>query len=259
ALLRERRAVLEDGARRLLEKETLDEAELAALVGAGPDRGLAITRPSLSRGLTASLPEDVTTGLVGRRPDIAAARERAEAAARRVQAARADFFPAIRLDALIGLQSLGLDMLFQSDSVFGRVGPAINLPIFRGGALKGRHSAAIAAYDEAVADYDHAVLAAFRELADIVTSRAATSRRLADARIALEASEEAYAIARLRYEGGLSDYLDVLAVEDRLLDARLAVAGLETGERLLDIALIRALGGGFGAWDTPAAKDIPHG
>jgi NodT family efflux transporter outer membrane factor (OMF) lipoprotein len=223
--------------------------QIAALVGAGPDRGHGIERPVLVPSGVAGVPESATTQLIARRPDIASARERAEAAARRIDVARADFFPAIRLEALIGLQSLGLGNLFESDSLYG----------FHGGALQGRYRAASAAFDEAVADYDHAVLLAYREVADIVTSREATGRKLADARIALEASEEAYTIARLRYDGGLSPYLDVLLVEDRLLEARLAVARLETGARLLDIALIRALGGGFGASDADPAGDIPNG
>jgi len=233
--------------------------QIAALLGAGPDRGLTIERPALMRATASDLPQGVTTGLIARRPDIASARERAEAAARRVKAARADFFPAIRLDALIGFQSIGLSTLFQSDSTIGSVGPAVSLPIFHGGALEGRHAVASAAFDEAVADYDHAVIVAYREVADIVTSRAATGSKLTNARVALDASEDAYRIARLRYEGGLSDYLDVLTVEDRLLEARLAVAGLETGAHLLDIALFRALGGGFGADCTSPAKDNPHG
>jgi len=241
------------------EEIALRRHQIAALLGAGPDRGLEIIRPALSPARAEGLPEGVTTGLIGRRPDIVSARERAEAAARRIDVARADFFPAIRLDALIGLQTIGLNSLFQSDSTYGHAGPAVSLPVFQGGALRGRYKAASAAYDEAVADYDATVVGAYREVADIVTSRDAAGRKLADARQAQEASEEAYAIAKLRYEGGLSSYLDVLAVEDRLLDARLAVAGLETGARLLDIALIRALGGGFGATGSDPAKDTPNG
>ena len=88
----------------------LDEAiattrhRLAALVGAGPDRGLAIQRPTLaSPGI--ALPPQAGIDLVGRRPDIVAARLRAEAAAKRIDVARADFYPNINLSALVGLQS----------------------------------------------------------------------------------------------------------------------------------------------------------
>ena len=166
--------------------------------------------------------------------------------------ARAAFYPAIRLNALAGLQSLGLDNLFQSDSTFGSVGPAVSLPLFHGGALKGRYRAAEAAYAEAVASYDAAVLGAYRQLADAVAGRSAIARRLVAAREALAASEEAYRIARLRYEGGLSGYLDVLAVEDRLLASRQAAAAIEAEARALDIQLVRALGGGFAATANPS-------
>ncbi|MFA7604001.1 MAG: efflux transporter outer membrane subunit [Novosphingobium sp.] len=232
--------------------------QLAALLGAGPDRGLAIVRPALPTPAARGLPEGVTTDLVGRRPDVAAARERVEAAASRIKVARADFFPAIRVSALFGLQSIGLDSLFQSDSTYGRVGPAISLPVFHGGALQGRYRGARAVYDEAVAVYDKAVVSAYQDVADAVTNQRAVTRQLAEARLALAAAEDAYTVARQRYEGGLSNYLEALVVEDRLLQARLAVAGLNADLRTIDIALIRALGGGFDA-GGPIPKDDTDG
>lgn len=219
--------------------------QLAALAGAGPDRGLAIARPALAAAIPAGLPEGVTSDLIGRRPDIAAARERAEAAAKRIAVARADFYPAIRLSAMAGLQAVGIGNLFESASQFGSAGPAISLPLFRGGALRARYRGAAAGYDEAVADYNRTVITAYQQLADAAAGRRTIAERLVSTRAALVASEEAYAIARLRYDGGLSTYLDVLAVEDRLLGARLAHAELRAAARSIDIALIRALGGGY--------------
>jgi outer membrane protein TolC len=181
-----------------------------------------------------------------------------ESAASRIKVARADFFPAIRLNALIGLQSLGLGSLLQSDSTFGSVGPAVSLPVFHGGALAGRFRSANAGYDAAVADYDKTVLAAYQQVADAVTSRQALAARLGDTRAALAATQDAYTIARRRYDGGLSTYLDVLSVEDRLLQARLAATALEAAARSADITLIRALGGGFAPAAPEAAKDAPH-
>jgi len=233
--------------------------QLAALMGAGPDRGLAIERPKLPEPSATALPESVTTDLIGRRPDVAAARERVEAAASRIKMARADFFPAIRLSALVGVQSLGLSNLVERDSIYGNVGPAISLPIFHGGALQGAYRGQRARYDEAVADYDRIVIAAYQELANAVTSQRMLIGRIGDARASLAASEDAYHIARMRYEGGLSTYLDVLTVQDRLLEARLIEADLNATAHSLRIALIRALGGGFEAATTPAAKDAPHG
>lgn len=232
--------------------------QIAALVGAGPDRGLDIARPTLPVSAVRALPAGITTDLIGRRPDIVAARSRAEAAASRIKVARADFFPALSLSALIGVQSIGIGQLIEKDSIYGSAGPAVSLPIFRGGALSGQYRVARAGYDEAVATYDRTVVDAYREVADTVTSQRALDARLTDSRAALAASEEAYAIARKRYDGGLSTYLDVLIVEERLLAARRASAALETRAIALDIALIRALGGGFAASDA-LAKDRPHG
>ena len=236
----------------------------AALTGAGPDRGLAIARPELPQPAARGLPEGVTTDLVGRRPDVASARERVEAAASRIKVARADFFPAIRLSALFGFQALGLDSLFQNDSTYGHAGPAVSLPIFRGGAIRGQYRGARASYDEAVADYDKTVVSAYQQVADAVTSQRSVAQQLTDARAALAASQDAYDVARLRYEGGLSNYLDVLTVQDRLLQAKLAVASLDAGRRSIEIDLIRALGGGFepsglASPDRLTSKDEPHG
>lgn len=253
----------------------LRQHQIAALIGAGPDRGAAMTRPTPGALAPLGLPADVTTNLVARRPDIAAALARTEAAAKRIKVARADFFPAVRLSALIGLQSLGYNTvfanggaigsaqpftnnLFQKDSIFGNAGPAISLPIFHGGALQGQYRGARATYDEAVASYDKAVLTAYQEVADAVTSRRTLDARLVDARAAVAASQDAYGIAKKRYDGGLSTYLDVLNVEDQLLAAQRTVSGLEASAFSLDIALIRALGGGF-APDAALSKDAPHG
>lgn len=219
--------------------------QIAALLGAGPDRGLALARPALAQAASRALPEGVTTDLVGRRPDIAAARERVEAAAGRIRVARADFFPAIRLNALFGVQSLGVGNLFESDSTFGSAGPAISLPLFRGGALQGRYRGARAGYDEAVAGYDRTVIGAYQQVADAVTGQRQLAVQLAEVRAALAASQDATDIMRRRYEGGLATYLDVLAVEDRLLEARLVVARIEAAARSTEVELVRALGGGF--------------
>lgn len=218
--------------------------QIAELVGAGPDRGLEIARPAIV-STDHGLPPGVTTTLLGHRADVIAARERAGAAAQRIKVARADFYPAVNLSALVGLQSLGLSDLIAGDSLFGSVGPAVTLPIFRGGALQGRYKAARAEYDAAVADYDKLVLAAYRELADAVTAQKMIDLRLTEARSGLASAEEAYAIAQRRYKGGLISYIEVLAVEDRMLQARFAVAELSAAARSADLELVRALGGGL--------------
>ncbi|MBA3053343.1 MAG: efflux transporter outer membrane subunit [Sphingomonadales bacterium] len=241
------------------ESLVLRRNQLAALLGAGPDRGLELTRPALVAPAPRGVPDGVTTDLVGRRPDVAAARQRVEAAASRIKVARADFFPAIRLDAMFGFQALGLDLLFAKDSAMGSVGPAVSLPIFHGGDLRGRYRGARADYDAAVAGYNGTVLGAYRQTADALTTARMAGQRLADARQAEAASQVAFDVIVARYKGGLATYLEVLQVDQRLLEARLAVAGLEAVVRNADIALVRALGGGFVASPDISVKDPAHG
>ncbi|MEP9359638.1 efflux transporter outer membrane subunit [Sphingomonas sp. KR3-1] len=239
----------------------LTRNRIAALLGKGPDRGLAIALPA-GPAQVHGLPAGVTTDLIGRRPDIAAARARVEAAASRIKVARAAFYPSVNISALIGFQALGIDNLFKSGSTFGSAGPAVSLPIFEGGALAGQYKGARAGYDQAVANYDSAVTTAFREVADAVTSKSALVTRLSESRQALADSEAAYAVAKLRYEGGLSTFLNVLSAEQSVLLNRQIVADLEARAFTLDVQLVRALGGGFTDTNTAAdaaRKDPTHG
>ncbi len=223
---------------------TLTQNRLAALVGAGPDRGRTITRPML-RAVPVGVPANAGIDLVGRRPDLVAARLRAEAAGNRIKVARADFYPNLNLSALVGLQSLGLGQLFDSGSTYGNGGLAVSLPVFDPGRLQGRYRGARGDYDAAVARYDATLLTALRETADAVASRSAADARAAELRRALASAEDAARIARLRYQGGLSNQLPVLTADDTLVGIRRAVADAESRRTALDIALIRALGGGY--------------
>ncbi|WP_374569753.1 efflux transporter outer membrane subunit [Phenylobacterium sp.] len=220
---------------------------IAALVGAGPDRGLAVERPSIQSLRAFGLPADARASLLGRRPDVTAARLRAEAAAQRIKVAKADFYPDIRLSAYLGRQSLGMDLFTKGGSVVGGVGPALNLPIFEGGRLRAAYRGAGADYDAAVAAYQGTIVQALQDVADVAASSRALETRLSESRSALDGSQQAYDVALARYKAGLATYLDVLTAEDALISSRRAVADLQTRAFSLDVALTRALGGGFAA------------
>jgi len=224
----------------------LDKHALAALAGAGPDRGLTVDRPKIALQAQ-GVPIDASINLIGRRPDIAAARTRVEASAERIKEARAAFYPNINIGALIGFQFLGLGSLFNSGSQFASVSPAVTLPLFHGGALQGQYRGRRGQYDEAVAIYDGQVIQALRETADTLTSQKALVERLAESRSALAAYEDALRVARGRYEQGLTDYLSVLTAQESVVNARLSVAQLESRGFTLDVQLVRSLGGGFRA------------
>jgi NodT family efflux transporter outer membrane factor (OMF) lipoprotein len=227
------------------ERISLQKNAIAALLGAGPDRGLEIARPTARFVGVDGLPENLGLQLVGRRPDIVAARLRTEAAAKRIDQQKAGFYPSINLMAFIGVQSLGLNNLGKSGSDMGAVGPAISLPIFNTERLQGQLRGARAEYDAAVASYNGTLTNALREVADAVTSRKALDGELAAARAAVEAATESHRIVSSRYRGELATYLDVLIAEDARIGAERALADIETRALALDVALVRALGGGF--------------
>jgi NodT family efflux transporter outer membrane factor (OMF) lipoprotein len=228
------------------EQIALTRNQLAALLGKGPDRGLAIARPSLPAVAAFGLPAELPAHLIGRRPDVVAARWRAEAAVKDVTEAKARFYPDIDITGYVGQQSLHLSQLFAPGADFGAIGPAITLPIFDGGHLRAELRGAQADREAAVSAYDGAVTEAFRQVADAAASEHALAGRLKDSRLALERYEQAYNIARLRYEGGLSNYQSVLLVENSVLAERRIVTDLQCRALVLDIRLVRALGGGFG-------------
>jgi NodT family efflux transporter outer membrane factor (OMF) lipoprotein len=229
------------------EEIALTRDQLAALMGQGPDAGLAIARPLGAALKPFGLPERLAADLIGRRPDIVAARWRAEAAAKRIGVAKAAFYPNVNLTALVGYESLGITKLFATASQYGQDGAAVSLPIFEGGRLTATLRGARADYDEAVASYDATLTQALREVADAAASQKALIDRLAQSREALADDEAAYKVARLRYEGGLANYQTVLLAEDAVLAARREVVDLEARAFTLDIQLVKALGGGFTA------------
>ena len=218
---------------------------LASLLGKGPDRGLRIERPKAPFLRAFGLPNNLSANLLGRRPDVVAARWRAEAAAKRIKVARAQFYPNVNLLSFIGFDALGIGNLLNGGAdVFG-AGPAISLPIFDGGRRRANYRAARADDDLAIATYDETVNQAIREVADAVVSSKQLAIELSNASAAVVSTKRAYRLAQLRYTAGAADYQSVLLVEDRLLTRRRVLSALQSRAFILDVSLTRSLGGGF--------------
>jgi NodT family efflux transporter outer membrane factor (OMF) lipoprotein len=227
------------------ERIALVRNEIAALLGQGPDRGLSIERPAATVPKAFGLPANLPAELIGRRPDIVAARWRAEACANRIRRDTAAFYPNVNLAGLIGVAALNLKDLTRNGAEVGSIGPALTLPLFEGGLLRAHLRASEAERDEAIASYDAAVVEALRQVADVATSLRSLDAELRQSSAALAASEDAYRMAGVRYRTGLSTYSALLQVEQGVLLRRRAVADLQARAFALDIALVRALGGGF--------------
>ncbi len=223
----------------------LGRNQIAALLGQGPDRGLAIARPRISPGQALTLPSRLPAELVGRRPDVVAQRWRVEAAAKDIDVAKAQFYPDINLTAFLGLQSIGLSEFMKTTSAIAGVGPALSLPVFDGGRRRGNLAGKDADYDIAVEQYNGTLVDALREVVDQLSSFRAVSEQSGQQRRVLERTRESLDLSRLRYREGLINYLQVLAAEAQLLDQQSRAADLDARELDLSISLIRALGGGY--------------
>jgi len=229
---------------RLDEAIALTRNRIAALVGAGPDRGLALTRPH-THAVHAGLPSTLPADLLGRRPDIAAQRLRIEAAGADIDVAKASFYPNVSLAAYVGLQALGLSQFLSAGSAIAGAGPALSLPIFEGGRLRASLAGKQADYDVAVEQYNGAIVEALHQVADELASMRALEVRRNEQRQALASAQAAYDLALVRYREGLGNYLQVLSAETPLLAQRSLGADLDARERVLSVNLIRALGGGY--------------
>jgi NodT family efflux transporter outer membrane factor (OMF) lipoprotein len=229
------------------EAVALTRNQIAALMGQGPDRGQRIARPDLPQEAIITLPDELPLILLGRRPDIVAARWRVEAAQGDVDTARTQFYPNVNLIAFAGFSSLGLPNLLQSGSRIAGIGPAISVPVFETGSLRAQLKGRVAAYDAAVATYNQTLADALHEVADQVQSMRAAEIQNEHLHAATQAAANGLELAQQRERVGTTNMLPALATEMAWLMQR--KAELDSRARRIDlrIGLIKALGGGFDA------------
>jgi multidrug efflux system outer membrane protein len=243
AAVREKIADLEGSAR-------LRIVALAALVGCPADQLPAMSArplPAVGNGL----PEDVRIDLIARRADLTASRWRVEAAQKNREAARAEFFPDVSINALIGVQSVDLGKLLQYNSRVPAATAAIHLPIFDGGRLKARYGASQAAIDEAVAGYQDTLVSAARDVATQATSRARIAAQRTQRLVEVEAAERLKSSAAARVRQGVTDSRAELAATESWIEQRDELLQLDSAALSSDIGLQRALGGGYQRDEKP--------
>lgn len=238
---------------RLQEIIGLTRNQLAALAGQGPDRGLALTRPALTTPAEPVIPANLPADLLGHRPDIVAQRWRVEAARRNIDVAKAQFYPNVNLAAFIGFQSIGLAELLKAGSRTLGAGPAITLPIFDGGRLRGQLAGKNADYDTAVEIYNQTLIEALHDVVDQLTSFRSLTEQHRQQVLAQTTAQDAYDLALLRFREGVGSYLEVLAAESQLLTQQALAVDLRARDMNLSINLARALGGGLEDTAVPLA------
>ena len=212
--------------------------------------GLAQTAPEVM------LPPGLPSELLVNRPDVVAAEYRLRAADANIGAARAAFLPNINLTGSFGTGSSDLDGLFKDGSRIWSFAPTIVMPLFNAGRLKGNLDLAKARQVEAVADYEHTVQMAFRDVSDALVRRRQIGLQIDTTRAMLDALRERARLAQLRFDNGRSAYLEVLDAQRDLFETEQALVQLRRAHLASGVALYAALGGGFvnTAFDTYAAQ-----
>jgi multidrug efflux system outer membrane protein len=223
--------------------------QLKSLVGGEhfPEHLDAHAVPVAMGGLPTNLPLD----LLSRRADIAASRDRVQAALKDVDAARAEFYPDLNLSAFIGLTSFNFGNLLKSESRMIGATPALHLPIFDAGRLRANLDNNRADVELAVAQYDQTVQTAVGEVNDAAIKLKGAQREEASLHTQLTARQRNLISAQRRVNTGLADGRDlardtltVLALDDQELTRQQQALSAQ-------IELVKALGGGF--QDQPAA------
>jgi NodT family efflux transporter outer membrane factor (OMF) lipoprotein len=231
----------------------LDRAQLlhalATLCGQSPVDFVVETKAAAFAAVP-SIPASLPGDLLERRPDIAAAERRMAAANANIGAAKAAFFPTIRINGLAGFQSVDSSTWFDWPNRFWAVGPSIELPLFTGGFNRAQFAAARAAYNETVADYRQTVLGAFGEVENALAAQRLLAEEWTAENDALAAARHTLEIANHRYKAGLVTYLDVATAQTVALDHEQTVVQLEGSRLVTSINLVKALGGGWQESDT---------
>ena len=216
AAVREEIATLEGSAR-------LRVVTLASLTG----RPATAVQPLVPRPLPelqASLPDDAGIDLLSRRADITASRWRVEAAEKSRDSARAEFYPDVSINGLLGVQSIDIGNLLNYGSRVPQVAAAIHLPIFDQGRLKARYGAAQAAIDSAVSSYQETLVEAARDVATQAASRAQVMAERSQRVIEVAAAEQLKNSAAARVRQGVTDSRTELSATESWLSQRDALS-----------------------------------
>lgn len=235
------RADLED----ILRQRADVEHAMAILLGRAPADFSLGARPLdvLPPTVPAGMPGD----LLRRRPDVAEAEQNLVAACAEIGVAKAEFFPSVRLTGSAGFESSDFKNLLDWSNRVWSLGPSVSLPLFEGGKLRANLRKAKARFDELDAVYRGTVLSAFGEVEDALTDLHRRANQAEAQGRALDAAREYHHLARIEYDTGVIDYLQLVDAEQALLTNELAAARILNERMTSTVLLIKAIGGG---WDS---------
>lgn len=243
----------------LLQQRALQRNALAVLLGRSPreivERAIAVARPIDAIDAPASVPAGRPADLIVRRPDIAAAEQEVVATNAEIGVARAAFLPTVSFVGLLGLQSASAGDLFTGSASAWQFGGALVGPLLDFGRAQALVDLAEARQRQALVAYRGTIQTAFREVLDALEGFRRSEERLQAQSRQVAALRSAAELARERFAGGFSSYLEVLDAERSLFTVELALTETQRNRLQSAVDLYRALGGG---WEAALAENATY-
>lgn len=224
------------------------ENALGLLLGRNPgpvDRGATLADQNDPPDVPAGLPAT----LLERRPDLREAEQNLITANANVGVAKANFFPTISLSGLFGGLSPQLSDLTGAGKVWSIAGDFAG-PIFTAGRLKGQYNASLAQRDQAKISFEKAVTQAFGEVSTSLSAHQQLAKAYREQIASVDAYRESVRLSAIRYDSGLSSYLDIIDAQIQMFPSESAVVTYDLGRKLALVDLYRALGGGWNLNDS---------
>ena len=227
-------------------EEQIQQQENGLRLLLGQDPGpLPHSDPSALNPTAQDLPVGLPSRLLERRPDILQAEQQLVAANAQIGVARAQFFPQLSISGSGGVGGDSISSIFDPDSklIYG-IG-SLTQPIFQGGKLRGQLQLSQREKEEMVLNYQKTIAGAFRDVSNalIAVNKQHAAREQQEKLVA--AARDATQLARVRYQGGATSYLEVLTTDSNLFSAQLNLVNTQEGEALSLVQLYSALGGGW--------------
>jgi NodT family efflux transporter outer membrane factor (OMF) lipoprotein len=251
-LTQQTQLAIESAALQPLQKQLQQNRDLlAVLLGQPPSQQPAAQFVLDNLQLPRDLPLSVPSRLVAQRPDVRAQEALLHQASAEIGVATANMLPQITITGDFGGTSTNFSDLLKSSSNVWSLGAGITQPIFHGGELLHKKRAAVAAYDQAAAQYRGTVLSALRNVADALYALNADAAALNQQDVATQAAADTLRVSRSRYAAGSIGPIDLLVVERTYQQARIAQLQAQAARYADTAALFQALGGGW--WNRDVA------
>ncbi|HEX9571975.1 MAG TPA: efflux transporter outer membrane subunit [Burkholderiales bacterium] len=228
--------------------------QLAVLIGKLPGEAALPELELTAFQLPQTLPVSVPSDLVRQRPDIRAAEAILHQTNARIGVAQALMFPQLTLSGSYGTAATSAGKLFDPGTQLWNIGASLLQPVFHAGQLQARKRGAVAAYDQAFAQYRQTVLGAFQNVADVLLALEFDAAALKAQAEAEAAARESLEVTRMQLQFGAANYLALFNAQRQYEQARIGLVQAQAARYADTAALFQALGGGWWKRGEPAGE-----